>query len=262
MKTQARVFNDFLNNQQDLTKKELEINLPIDNDFNVYVHEVLTDVVYDEYDLQTNSTSKFLFYNFNTFRQVQRLTPIIICHSQVANDDFVLKFVQSHNWQYFTETLLHISNGEIDIRDFDLQSEDESDKYLIIQKTLENLNYCKRFYVDVFDDIYYFFHKKIKEMPDELVEKIQVDLADKIYFTEKIKEIESHVDVLKIFNRFYFKTGRFPGNHIDLMIVPAGVKPSFVKTRDEISPSEINEKFQSSSSYGLAAVRFIAALNI
>ena len=72
MKTQARVFNDFLNNQQDLTKKELEINLPIDNDFNVYVHEVLTDVVYDEYDLQTNSTSKFLFYNFNTFRQVQR----------------------------------------------------------------------------------------------------------------------------------------------------------------------------------------------
>ena len=174
----------------------------------------------------------------------------------------MLKFVQSHNWQYFTETLLHISNGEIDIRDFDLQSEDESDKYLIIQKTLENLNYCKRFYVDVFDDISCFFHKKIKEMPDELVEKIQVDLADKIYFTDKIKEIESHVDVLKIFNRFYFKTGRFPGNHIDLMIVPAGVKPSFVKTRDEISPSEINEKFQSSSSYGLAAVRFIAALNI
>ena len=46
------------------------------------------------------------------------------------------------------------------------------------------------------------------------------------------------------------------------MIVPPGVKPSFVKTRDEISPSKINEKFQSESSYGLAAVQFIAALNI
>ena len=34
------------------------------------------------------------------------------------------------------------------------------------------------------------------------------------------------------------------------MIVPAGVKPSFVKTRDEISPFEINEKFQSGPSYG------------
>ena len=46
------------------------------------------------------------------------------------------------------------------------------------------------------------------------------------------------------------------------MIVPAGVKPSFVKTRDEISPSEINEKFQSGPSYGLAATQFVAAMNI
>ena len=38
-----------------------------------------------------------------------------------------------------------------------------------------------------------------------------------------------------MFNQFYFETGRFPGNHFDLMMVPPGVKPSFVKTRDEIS---------------------------
>ena len=46
--------------------------------------------------------------------------------------------------------------------------------------------------------------------------------------------------------------GRFPGNHFDPMIAPPGVKPSFVKTRDEISPSEINEKFQLGPNYGLA----------
>ena len=114
----------------------------------------------------------------------------------------------------------------------------------------------------MFDDISYFFHKKIKEIPNEFVEKMQDDLANEIYYTKKLKEIESHVEVLKIFNRFYFKTGRFPGNHFDLMIVPPGVKPSLVETRDEISPSEINEKFQSGSSYGLAAVQFINALNI
>ena len=44
-------FYDFLNNQQDLTKKELDINLPIGNDFNVYVREILTDVVDNDYDL-------------------------------------------------------------------------------------------------------------------------------------------------------------------------------------------------------------------
>ena len=46
------------------------------------------------------------------------------------------------------------------------------------------------------------------------------------------------------------------------MIVPAGVKRYFVKTRDEISPFEINEKFQSGPSYGLAATQFLATMNI
>ena len=114
----------------------------------------------------------------------------------------------------------------------------------------------------MFDKISYFLHKKIKEIPDEFVEKMQDDLASEIYYTKKVKEIESHVEFLKIFNKFYFKTGRFPGNHFDLMIAPPGIKPSFVKTRDEISPSKINEKFQSGPSYGLAAVQFIAALNV
>ena len=255
-------FYDFLNNQQDLNKKELDITIPIGNDFNVYVREILTDVVDDDYDLQTNPTSKFLFYNFNTLRQIQRLPPLTVRHSQIAEDEFAMKIVQSHNWQNFIETLLHISNNEINIDDFNLQNDEVFHDYLIIQKTQQNLNYCKNFYEEVFNDISYFLHKKIKEMPDEFVEKIQEDLANEIYFTKKIKEIESHVEFLKVFNRFYFKTGRFPGNHFDLMVVPPGIKPSFVKTRDEISPSEINEKFQSGPSYGLAAVQFIAALNV
>ena len=186
-----------------MSKKELEISVPVGNDFNVYVREILTDVVDDDYDLQTNPTSKFLFYNFNTFRQIQRLAPLTVWHSQVANDEFAIKIVQSHNWQYFIETLLHISNGEIDIQDFDLQDDEDFDKYLIIQKTLENLNYCKRFYEEVFDDISYSFHKKIKEIPNEFDLK-KDDLANEIYYTKKLKEIESHVELLKIFNRFYF----------------------------------------------------------
>ena len=153
-------FYDFLNNQQDLNKKELEINIPIGNDFSVYVREILTDVVDDDYDLQTNPTSKFLFYNFNTFRQIERLPPLTIRHSQIADDEFAIKIVQSHNWQYFIETLLHMSNGEIDIQDFDLKNDEEFEDYLIIEKTLENLNYCKRFYEEVFDDIAYFLHTK------------------------------------------------------------------------------------------------------
>ena len=204
-----------------------------------------------------------MFYNFNTFRQVQRLSPLKIRHSKVASDDFSIKILQSHNWQYFIETLLEISNGDLNIDDFDVNDDDEEfDKYLIIQKTLKNLDYCKKIHEGVFNDISYFFYKKIREAPDEFVERKEEDFANEIYYTKKLKEIDSHVEFLKIFNKFYSKTGRFPGNHFDLMLVPPGVKPSFVKTRDEISPTEINEKFQSSPSYGLAAVLSLAALNI
>ena len=134
-------FYEFFNNQQDLTKKELEIEVPVGNDFNVYVREILTDVVDDDYDLQTNPTSKFLFYNFNLFRQLERLAPLTIRHSKVASDNFAIKIVQSHNWQYFIETLLQISNGDLNIEHFYMDDENEFDKYLIIEKTLKNLNY-------------------------------------------------------------------------------------------------------------------------
>ena len=64
---------DFFLKQQDETKKELLIEVPIDNDFEVYVRELLTNVKDDDYDIHTNSTAKFLFYNFNTFRLANRL---------------------------------------------------------------------------------------------------------------------------------------------------------------------------------------------
>ena len=252
---------DFLSLQQDSTKKELDITIPVADDFNVYVREILTEVLDDDFDLQTNSTSKFLFYNFNTFRQLQRLAPLTVRHSKIVENKFALKIVQSHNWQYFIETLLHISNNEISINDFDFKDDEAFEDYLIIEKTQQNLNHCKNFYEEVFNDVAYFLHKKIKEIPDEFIEKMQDDLANEIYFTKKIKDIESYVQFMKVFNRFFFKTGRFPGNHTDLMTVPPGVKPAFVRTSDQISP-EINEKFQSGPSYGLAAVQFLAALNV
>ena len=197
-------FYDFLRNQQDLSKKELDIEISVGNDFDFYVKEILSNVVDDQYDLQTNSTSKFLFYNFNTFRQTQRLAPLKIRHSIIANDDFALNVVQGHNWQYFIETLLHISNNETNLDDYNLENDEEFDRYLIIQKTLDNLKYCRNFYEGVFDDVSYFFHKKIQELPDDFVEKMEDDLSNEIYYTKKLKKVDSHIEVLKIFNHFFF----------------------------------------------------------
>ena len=61
----------FLCAQQDLTKKILKLNVAITDDFDYYVKEVLANITDDRYNMNSNSTSKFLFYHFNMFKQVQ-----------------------------------------------------------------------------------------------------------------------------------------------------------------------------------------------
>ena len=253
---------DFLLKQQDETKKELQVEVLVGNDFEVYVNELLANVQDNDYDLHTNSTAKFLFYNFNTFRLARRLNPLTVRHSEVVTNEQAISILQSHNWQYMVEQLLHVANGRVNIDEFDLDNDKEFEKYTIIEKTLDNLQYCKQFYGEVFNDIGYFFQRMIKETPNEFLEPLKADLVNEIFFTGDLKQIESHVDLLKIFNRFYFKTGRFPGNYTDLILVPPGVNPPNVKSFDRISPVELNDKFQNEASYGIAAVHFLAALHI
>ena len=253
---------DFLLKQQDETKRELYPEVLVGNDFEFYVNELLTNVQDNDYDLHTNSTAKFLLYNCNTLRLANRLKPLSIRHSQIVNNETAVSILQSNTWGYFIEQLLHFANGNISLDDFNLDDDREFERYNVIEKTSDNVNYCKQFYQEVFDDIGYFFQRMIRETPNEFLEPLKADLANEIYFYKNLKDIESHSELLRVFNSFYFKTGRFPGNYTDLILVPTGKNPSFVKSFDQISPLELNDKFQNTPSYGIAAVHFLAALNI
>ena len=253
---------DFLLKQQDETKRELYPEVLVGNDFEFYVNELLANVQDNDYDLHTNSTSKFLLYNCNTLRLANRLKPLSIRHSQIVTNEKAISILQSNTWGYFVEQLLHFANGNISLDDFNLDDDREFERYNVIEKTSDNVNYCKQFYQEVFDDIGYFFQRMIRETPDEFLEPLKADLANEIYFHKNLKEIESQSELLRVFNLFYFKTGRFPGNYTDLILVPTGKNPTFVKSFDQISPVELNDKFQNTASYGIAAVHFLAALNI
>ena len=253
---------DFLLKQQDETKRELYPEVLVGNDFELYVNELLANVQDNDYDLHTNSTAKFLLYNCNTLRLANRLKPLSIRHSQIVTNEKAISILQSNTWGYFIEQLLHFANGNISLDDFNLDDDREFERYNVIEKTSDNVNYCKQFYQEVFDDIGYFFQRMIKETPNEFLEPLKADLANEIYFYKNLKDIESHSELLRVFNSFYFKTGRFPGNYTDLILVPTGKNPPFVKSFDQISPVDLNDKFQNTASHGIAAVHFLAALNI
>ena len=208
--------------------------------------------------MNSNPTSKFLFYNFNTFRSLHGKNIFTIRHSIVANDEYALEILQNRSWFHFIKNLIYISNNDLS---FDLFQEENTEENSLIDKTFENLNYCKSFYENVFDDIAYFFHRKLKETPNTFIEKMEEDLARELFYYEKIKEQENSADVLQKFNQFFFKTGRFPDTN-DLAIVPFGVMPSFVKTKDIISPFDLYKNVQDRAAYGLVSTQFLAALNI
>ena len=249
---------DFLKKQEDLNKKELKVDVPIDDDFDYYVREILSNVKDDLFDMNSNSTSKFLFYNFDTFRSLHGKEILTIRNSIVANDEYALEILQNRKWLHFIKNLIYISNEDLSL---DLFQDEYNEENSLIDQTFENSNYCKNFYGNVFDDIAYFFHEKLKETPDTFIEKMEEDLAREIFYHKKIKEQENSTEVLQKFNQFFFKTGRFPGTN-DLAIVPSGLIPSFVKTKDVISPFDLYENFQSSTAYGLVSTQFLAALKI
>ena len=55
--------------------------------------------------------------------------------------------------------------------------------------------------------------------------------------------------------------GRFPASK-DITIVPMVVMPPFVKTNEVISPFDLYEKFDFTSTQGLVSTQFLAAFNI
>ena len=253
---------DFLKNQEDDTKKELTIDIPIQSDFNKYVREILSEIVDDDYDLQTNSTSKFLFYNFNNVRaHIESKTPYKIKHSEIIANEEGLKAIQNYNWQYFIETILRISDNERLLERDSFKDDEAFEDYLIIEKTQENLKYCKEFYNGVYDDLGHFFQRKIHEIPDEHIEKMEDDLANHRIYFKSIKKFENSAELINVFSDFYFKMGRFPGVH-QLLNVPPVINPSFIEKHDRLSSFDINEKFKNTTCYGIASVQFMSALNV
>ena len=210
--------------KKDLNKKELKVNLPIGDDFDYYVIEILTNIKDNTFDLNSDSTSKFLFYNFNTFRSLLGKEIFTIRHSIIANNEYALETLQNRNWSYFIIKLIYILNNDLDV---ELLQDEYNEENSLVNQTFQNLNYCKQIYENVFDDLAYFFHRKLKETPNIFVEKMEEDLAREIFYRKKIKEQENSTEVFQKFYQFFFKTGRYPSNN-NLAIIPSGVIPAFV----------------------------------
>ena len=105
----------FLQAQEDVSKKFDNLDINLRGGFEYYIREVLDGVINDKNDVHTNSTSKFLFYRFNNFRQWNGLSNFAIRHTIISDDNYALETIQSKNWLYFVKTILEVSNDNVEL---------------------------------------------------------------------------------------------------------------------------------------------------
>ena len=246
----------FLAVQEDDTKKTLQLNINIDVDLNCYLREVVSGIRDDVDDLRTNSVSKFLFYNFNTFRISDGLKSLPLRHSQIAEDGFALKKLQNIDWPQFIETLISYSNRNIEYNQIQT-----IEKRNTVDRTIKKLNRCKKEYNSAFISVGKHLKETLKNKYPEDLKKIEEDLKRVIYYEGSFLNIPNSTYILSLFNRYFFATGSFP-TESNFAYVPEGFTPPLIKSYDKISPAALQEKFQLGDTYGLASVQFLAALNI
>ena len=92
-------FYNFFNDQEDETKKIINLNLNLSSDLEYYVREILSGTTNDRFELRKNATAKCLFHRFDNFWQLFGLSKFQLRHSQVSEDDYALKALQKKKIQ-------------------------------------------------------------------------------------------------------------------------------------------------------------------
>ena len=150
---------------------------------------------------------------------------------------------------------------EVSSDDIFLLNLNDAEEIKIINDTVENLKIGKDNYADIYANASGCFQNYLRSAPEVLIEKIQDDLRLNLYSNIDLKNEVNIREILEAFDRFFFIFGRF-AVYNELIIVPTGDVPSFVKLIEIFSPSELYKRFNSGGTRGLVCVHFLAALNV
>ena len=97
------IIYDFLLAQQDETKKLMDYEIDLSDNFDFYLNEIIAPITNDKNDMDTHSTSKFLFYHFNNLRLDLNKNAYKIRHAIILDDQYTLGITLiflKHCWRF------------------------------------------------------------------------------------------------------------------------------------------------------------------
>ena len=247
----------FMHVQQDETKKFINFDIDINDGLEFYLNEMIAGVSDNKFDIDTHSTSKFLLRcDLENLRHDLSEEACKVRYAILSDNLHSLQSLQSKDWSYFINHLLEVSSCDVSLLNLN-----DAEEIKIINDTVENLKICKNYYTDIYANVISCFQNYLGSAPDVLIHKIQDDLRLNLYSNIDLKNEVNTREILETFDRFFFVFARFPAIN-ELIYVPTGHGPSFVKLIDIISPSELYKRFNSGDTRGLDWVHFLVALNV
>ena len=122
----------------------------------------------------------------------------------------------------------------------------------------KNYRIGSRFYQPLFAEITETFIQYINTLTSDEIEQFNDNLRSYDWRVQSIVEIEDSIDLLCIFQVFYYFNGRPPLTN-SLLPVPDGETPEGFK---KISLKTLYEMLKDTKSHGLVSLQFLSSLNI
>ena len=140
---------DCLLAQQEETKQNIDYEVDLSDNFHFYLSEIIVPITSNKNDMDTNSTSKFLFYHFNNLRLNLNEDAYKVRHTIVLDDQYMLDVLHSRDWPYFIDRLLEVSKDDVtslNLSGVNDSSQNNFKEMKIINDTIDDLTICKDYY--------------------------------------------------------------------------------------------------------------------
>ena len=169
---------------------------------------------------------------------------ILIRHTSKIRGEIGLQKIDEKDKQFLIEKIIaKIENKN----SCEIKAEKELEIMLEIEK---KYRICRRVYQALFYEIVESFIQYINTLTVDEIEQVDADLKSNGWEVKSIVEIEDCIELLKLFQLFYYFNGRLPLTN-GLLPIPDGETPD---GSEKISLKNLYEMFKDRTSHGLVSI--------
>ena len=190
-------------NQNSLFQKEFLITTVLEKYTRSYLPSFSLEEI-DKLDLLSNKNAKYLLYKFNDWIESMGAEKILIRHTSKIRGEIGLHKIEEKDKQFLIEKII----AKIENKNpYEIKAEKEPEIMLEIEK---KYRICRRVYQALFYEIAESFIQYINTLIVDEIEQVNADLKSNGWEVKSIVEIEDCIELLKLFQLFYYFNGRLP----------------------------------------------------